>query len=203
MKNKYYMMGTLILMGINVVLFLCTDLLMFSPDAAFSFGDISYKTIIYDRQYYRFITSMFLHIDASHIFNNMLTLFVLGSYLEEYLKTPRFLMLYFLSGILAGAASIYYNMLRNYDTPSIGASGAIFGLMGALLYIVAFLGEYRRLDKRRIIFLVLFSLYGGFASGNTDNAAHIGGLASGFLLSIPLVKIGRPPEIEDSGYDEY
>lgn len=133
-------------------------------------------------QIYRLFTSMFLHGGWDHLLNNMLVLAVLGMYLEPVLGHLRYTGIYLLSGI---GAAVFSAALSVGGQGSIGASGAIFGLTGALLAEVLF---WRRkipqLTPRRVLFMCIASLYGGFVTVNVDNAAHIGGLLVGFLLLI-------------------
>lgn len=178
---------TLALIIINVVIFLLTDLFLPWTSDPLEWGGLSWNHFLHDHQYYRIITSMFLHNGLDHIFNNMLVLWVIGSYLEQHIGRISFLILYFSSGILAGCTSMVYNITQNDYAVSVGASGAIFGVMGALVYV---LWEQHRnhhdLDLRRVLLMVFLSLYGGFTSQGVDNAAHIGGFVSGLLITAIL-----------------
>lgn len=182
--------GTIILIAVNVIVFLCTDLLMTEPGSFIEKGADGYYLVFHNHEYYRLITSMFLHADLDHIFNNMLVLAVLGYYIEENMGHFPFLVLYFCSGILAGCTSNVYNMLQMDLTTSIGASGAIFGLMGGIVFMVWHQHRnHRELDLRRLGFMVFLSLYGGFTSQGVDNAAHVGGFLSGILITALLYLI--------------
>lgn len=169
---------------LNVLIFLVTDFFLFSSnDALVEWGALGWQAVFERGEWYRIFTSMFMHGDAQHIFGNMLVLAYLGSCLEQQIGSVRYFILYLGSGILAGCASMVYNMMWNDYTVSIGASGAIFGVMGAMLFLVIFLrnksGGY---NIRQIAVMLFFSLYGGFANPGVDNAAHVGGLVAGFLL---------------------
>lgn len=77
-----------------------------------------------------------------------------------------------------------YNMIQNDPTPSAGASGAIFGAIGGLVFVVWHMHRSQRsYDLRRVLFMAALSLYTGFASQSVDNAAHVGGFVSGFLIT--------------------
>lgn len=171
---------------INVTVFILADLI--SPVSGgtplLDGGALSWDFVINGHEYYRIFTCMFLHASASHIFNNMLVLLFIGSYVEQYTGRIKYLIIYFSSGIIAGCASMVYNMLRYDYTQSVGASGAIFGLMGSLLCIILVSQHYKDLGIRRVLFMVLLSLYGGFTSQGVDNAAHIGGFIGGFLTTL-------------------
>ena len=173
-----------IIIIINILIFLYTDS---SPDIISSLVDkaaLSWDRVFNSHEYYRMVTSMFLHSNIDHIFNNMLVLLFIGSYLEYAVGKLNYIIIYFSSGILAGCTSMVYNMMRNDNTCSIGASGAIFGIMGALVFII--LIKYRNsnnIDLRKILFMAALSLYSGFTSQGVDNADHVGGFIGGFLVT--------------------
>lgn len=158
-------------------------------DAWIEKGMSSRRYVFEMGQYYRLFTSMFLHGGIDHLFNNMLVLLVLGMNLEPVLGKMRYILIYISSGILGGILSC---LLSDGVTGSVGASGAIFGLSGAMLALVIF---YRKqvpqLSVRRVVLMCISSLYGGFISIGVDNAAHIGGLLSGFVLVIITNKIHK------------
>ncbi len=174
---------------INIIVFILTDFLSlpFRGNYIIDAGSLSWDRVLNYHEYYRIITSTFLHADIDHIFNNMLVLFFLGTYIEQYMGRIKYLIIYFSSGIIAGFTSMVYNMLRYDYTESIGASGAIFGIMGALLYILIIRHrKYHDLDLRRVAFMIFLSLYGGFTSQGVDNAAHVGGFISGIITAVLL-----------------
>lgn len=144
---------------------------------------MNYRPLVLEQgQLYRLFTHMFLHGSWEHLFNNMLVLCVLGLYLEPVLGHIRYSIIYLGSGIAGGLLSA---CMQFSGHGSVGASGAIFGLSGALLALVLFWkGKIPGLSVRRVIFMCIASLYGGFTSTNVDNAAHVGGLIAGFLLLI-------------------
>lgn len=128
-----------------------------------------------------------MHFGINHLVNNMLVLFFLGDNLERAVGHWRYLIIYLLSGLGAGSLSVYM-MIRSGDyAVSAGASGAIFGMVGALLYIVIRnRGRLENVTTKRLGFMILLSLYLGFTSSGVDNMAHVGGLISGFLLAVLL-----------------
>lgn len=155
-------------------------------------GGMYWPYVINDHQYYRLITYMFLHGGISHIVNNMLVLGVLGDNLERALGKVKYVILYFATGIIAGLVSMGYNMYMHTEAVSVGASGAIFGVVGAMVYIVmANRGRLEDLSTSQLIIFVILSLYAGFTSQGTDNMAHVGGFISGFILSILLYRKPR------------
>lgn len=129
-------------------------------------------------QFYRFLTSMFLHGGILHIAFNAFALYSLGPETERIYGTPRFLALYFIAGIAGGAASYAFS-----PNNSVGASGAIFGLVGGLAAFYyssrRVLGEMARQQLGGLITIVMINLFIGFSTPNIDNFAHIGGLLGG------------------------
>lgn len=133
-------------------------------------------------QYYRLFTGIFLHANFLHLIFNMYALYVIGMQLESFLGKGKYLAVYLLSGLGGSMLSIFFS--NGY---SIGASGAIFGLMGALLYFGYHYRVY--LDsvvKSQIIPLIVLNLLIGFTSTGIDNWAHIGGLVGGILATMAV-----------------
>jgi len=150
-----------------------------------------YAPGIRDGEWYRLVTHLFLHGDIMHLGNNMLILFCLGNALEHYLGKFSYAGIYFFSGILAGLGSVVYN---TDNTVSVGASGAVFGVVGAMAWLVIRnKGRLPGFTGPRMLIFVLMSVYAGFADQGVDNAAHIAGLIAGFLLAILIY---RKPEAE-------
>lgn len=179
---------------INVLVFLYTDFFaVFHGEEFLNNGALGWYPVLEKGEWYRLLTAMFFHVDGEHLFNNMLVLGYIGSHVENALGSRRYGILYILSGLLAGCTSMVYNMLQSDYVLSVGASGAVFGTIGALLYLVLFQREKRmQYSVSQIAFMAFFSLYGGFTSQSVDNAAHIGGLIAGFLLA-GILTLGKKP----------
>jgi rhomboid protease GluP len=162
-------------------------------------GALSWYFVKEEKEYYRILTSMFMHADWNHLFNNMIVLLFVGDNLERAAGKFKYLFLYFGSGILAGITSISYNMWKDYaqfsyeySAFSIGASGAIFGVVGAVLYIVIVnKGRLEDINSRQMILFVVFSLYGGISNARIDQAAHVGGFLAGIILAAILYRRPR------------
>ena len=147
-------------------------------------GMLSWTSFFRDHQYYRIFTCMFLHGGLDHIFNNITVLLFIGSFIEMRWGHLRFTILYFSTGILAGLTSMIYNMIQDDSTLSLGASGAIFGLMGALVVLILTgISTGYRTSRWQIVFMILLSIYSGASTPDVDNAAHIGGMISGVILA--------------------
>lgn len=177
------------LIGINIGVFLIFLLLGKSEDVLFmrEYGAMYEPYITEKHEYYRMLTCIFLHFGLEHLLNNMVMLGALGWNLEPEIGKIRFLLIYFLSGICGNICSFWINQRLGMITVSAGASGAVFGVLGALVWIVIRgRGQIGRLTKKKMMLLVGLSLYYGLTSAGVDNAAHIGGLISGFLLGMLL-----------------
>jgi rhomboid protease GluP len=148
--------------------------------------------LVQEGQYWRLVASMFLHIGILHLAVNGWALYQLGSLFEILLGSSRLLLVYFASGIAGSIASVMFSRAEL----SAGASGAIFGLMGAL---IAFLLKRREnltpQAKSLLMQLVGWAVVNvvfGFSVKGIDNAAHLGGAAAGFLLGLVLRPAGAP-----------
>ena len=187
MRRKPEAFCTTVLIVINVAVFLILSMLGDTEDAAFMLqhGAMYEPFITEGQEYYRIFTCMFLHFGIEHLVNNMLVLFVLGSRLERVIGKIRFLLIYLLGGIAGNVVSLFLELKMQEFSVSAGASGAVFAVMGAMIYIVirnkGWLGD---LSMRQILVMAAFSLYFGFTSSGVDNAAHIGGLLAGFVLAV-------------------
>ncbi len=136
---------TLAMMAVNIAGYiLCTQM----GEVVYNMGSMNAEKVLVDRQYYRFLTSMFLHADIEHIVGNMIYLIGLGQMLEQVIGHVRFAMLYLLSGLGAGAFSMMYAVLTGDFYDAVGASGAIFGLIGALFVLLALRDMGRRAQRR-------------------------------------------------------
>ena len=180
---------TFILILINVLVFLVSDLTGYSQDVMhmLDLGAAYTPLITEGGEVYRLFTSMFLHFGIAHLLNNMLVLFVLGSRLERAAGKLSFLVIYLLGGVAGNVISLLLELDSGDYSVSAGASGAVFAVMGAMIYIVVRnRGWLEDLSWRQIEVMALFSLYFGFASSGVDNAAHVGGLISGGILAVIL-----------------
>jgi rhomboid protease GluP len=189
--TRYIFTITNLLILINALVFFIMEIQGSTNDLYYVLdkGALYWPAIKFYHEYYRFFTYMFLHFGLDHLVNNMLVLFFIGGKLERIVGKAKFLCIYFSTGLLAGIASLGYNMLKNNNIVSAGASGAIFGVVGAMAYIVLLhKGKIKDISTRQIVLFVLLSLYGGLTSQGIDNIAHIGGLLSGFILAAVLYK---------------
>ena len=152
--------------------------------------------LVADGQAWRLVSSVFLHAGFLHLALNMLSLYFLGSFVEASFGRGRFLALYLLSGLSGGIAYLYFG---GFGSPAVGASGAIFGLLGGVLGYAVRRGTFSWQNPmiRQLLILLAINLYIGLSIPNVSNTAHMGGLAGGLVfgfLVAPTVysqKLGR------------
>ena len=177
------------LVAINVIVFLiCT----FTGEMLYNKGAFGVMEIMEGSSYYRMITSMFLHWDLQHLFGNMIVLYYVGEIVEKKVGHLSYIVIYFLSGIAGNIFSMGYELLFEEFYSSAGASGAVFGVEGALFFLVILNhGKLEYMTLGRLAFAIMFSLYSGFTSTNVNNAAHIGGVLIGFAVTV-IIMMMRP-----------
>lgn len=177
------------LVAINVIVFLiCT----FCGNMLYNKGELDVVSVLADKEYGRIVWAMFLHAGIEHLFNNMVILFFLGAMIEKVTGHILFLLLYFLSGIGGNLCSLLFKLIQMDYSASVGASGAIFGLDGVLLaWILLDRRSMPDVTPRRVVLMIALSLYSGFTALNVDNAAHVGGLVTGFLAGIIVCLIRK------------
>ncbi len=201
--KKAYVNGAIIIL--NVIYFAYLELMGSSLNSRFMIEKgAMYAPLLLERgEYYRLLTSVFMHFGVKHLFNNMLVLFILGDNLERALGKVKYLIFYLLCGIGANLFSLMFDVgTENYFVVSAGASGAIFGVVGGLIYAVAVnRGRLEDLSSQQLIFLVVVTLYHGFTSTGIDNAAHVGGLLIGIFLGALFYR--KPGKNKKRKYDVY
>jgi len=185
---------TYVLFGVNILIFILMGLAggRHNESMLLGFG-VKVNDLIDHGEYWRMVTPVFLHIGPLHIFFNCYAIWVAGPQVEKLYGSARFTIIYILTGIGGVAGSYWYNP----DVPSAGASGAIFGLFGALLvfglkYRSSIPPMFQRAVGRGVLPVILINLFIGYQFPNIDNSAHIAGLISGAMLAaiIPFKKPG-------------
>ncbi len=172
---------TKIIMAICILMYFVTLFLTDNFNLSLVLLGANNKALVLRGDIYRLITSAFLHGSIIHLVINMYSLWIVGSEVETYLGKWKFLVIYLLSAIMGSLLSLIF--LKNGI--SIGASGAIFGLLGCLLYF----GYHYRLYlsnalTNQIIPIIVINLVLGFSITGIDNASHIGGLIGGYLATM-------------------
>jgi rhomboid protease GluP len=179
---------TSVLIAINIIMYIISAVI------SKSFWDIDpytllflggqYGPLIEYGQWWRLVTAMFLHGGLLHILFNMYALYILGDQIERIFGKIRYIVLYFVTGVIASV----FSYIIEPDILSVGASGAIFGLFGALLIFAII--ERDKINKGalgNLVFIIVLNLYIGANSSNINNYAHIGGLISGIVLGLLLM----------------
>ena len=184
---------TVLLVAVNVIVYLILEMVGSTGDAEFMMKmGAAWPPSILEGEYWRFLSSTFMHFSFEHILNNMLVLACAGAILEKALGHIKYLLLYLLAGVGGSVLSFFQMIYSGEYAVSAGASGAIFGIIGALLWIVIrHRGRYESLTGKGLVFMIVISLYYGISSGGVDNWGHIGGLLMGFILSMILYRKSR------------
>ncbi len=145
-----------------------------------------YWPAVFGGEFYRIFTYMFLHSGFMHLLCNMAALFAVGFQMEEFLGRGRYLLLYFGSGLTSALAVLAADMLGGYPVYTLGASGAIFGLMGARIAMeLRFRRDtLRSAQVRRLLIAALVLLIPGATGMNVSVSGHLGGFFGGFLIGL-------------------
>lgn len=191
MKKPYITLGIIL---INFIMFMLMYIFGKGSTDAYTlvkFGAL-YKPLVLKGEVFRLLTTAFLHIGVIHLLVNSYSLYIIGSQLESFLGKFKYLFVYIISAICGSLMSIVFS-----SNVSAGASGAIFGLLGSLLYFGynyrVFLGNVL---KSQIIPLIILNLGLGFMISGIDNAAHIGGLIGGALSTMAVGLKHKTSEFE-------
>ena len=180
--DKPYM--TIGIIVVNIIVFVLMSISGSTLDAQYMAAHgAMYPEYIKDGQYWRLLTSMFMHFGLMHILNNMVVLGAVGQIVEKAMGHVKLLIIFLVSGMCGSVLSYIV---------SAGASGAIFGLVGALVWIViANRGFYEGISRQQAVFMVILMIYYGVSTQGVDNWAHGGGLVGGFVISIVLYRKKR------------
>lgn len=180
---------TYLLLAINIAMFyiLETNGGSESTQTLIEFGAKYNPAIIETGEWWRIVSSMFLHIGLLHLFMNMLAVYYLGAVVERIYGSIRFIIIYFLAGIGGGLTSFAFT-----TNVSAGASGALFGLFGALLFFgLIYKNVFFQTMGKNLLIIIGINIILGFSIPQIDNGAHLGGLISGFIASAILHLPGK------------
>jgi membrane associated rhomboid family serine protease len=178
-----------VLIGINVVVFVLQQASASFENHLILVGDALDPSTgqavgVAEGEYYRLLTSAFMHANILHIVLNMYALFLFGPPLEHVLGRARFTALYLVAALGGSAASYAFNAP---NVPSLGASGAVFGLFGAFFVINRRLGR----ENGGLLVLIAINLVFGFVVPHIDWHGHLGGLAAGTLTTVAMAYAPR------------
>ncbi len=147
------------------------------------FGALEKTLVLYNGEYWRLLSCMFLHAGLAHFAYNSLSLYIFGDRVEKYMGRLNFILIYLISGIAGSVASLFFA-----NAVCVGASGGIFGLMGAVLILARFTDrEVANLSYYSILLIAVIGILMGFIMPNVGNAAHIGGFTTGMILSFVVL----------------
>lgn len=180
----------ILLVVVNVAVWCIMELLGDTLNVSYiaEYGGL-YPEIIYNGEWYRVFTSMFLHFGAEHLANNMILLAAAGGRLENAVGPVRYLIIYTGSGLLGNLIWIYRMIQTGGHAVSAGASGAVFGIIGALVWVaIRNKGRFEGLTVRGLLVMIALCMYYGITTAGVNNWAHAGGAAGGFFLCILLYR---------------
>ncbi len=187
--------ATVALIVINTAIFLLMGFLGNPQDAGYMLkcGALLPTLVTEEGQWWRLFTACFLHFNISHAANNMLMLGAIGSYVEPLLGNKKFLTVYLLTGIIGNAVTVAVASAAHDYSVSAGASGAVFGITGALLAIVIKNGgRVEKLSLKGMILMIFLAVFAGITSTGINNTAHIAGLLSGIVFTFLLYRRPKP-----------
>ena len=196
--RKYsYCAVNLVLAAVQILVFiLCTA----TGNKMYIAGRCGTDLVLAQGQYWRLLTSVFLHAGLSHLGSNLLVQILMGNAVERNLGHIRYLALYLLSGIGGNVISVLYDRAQGVNIYLVGASGAVFGVMGTLFVLIIRGRKKLRSGSSlltRAAFAVFYAVYSGFRNPYTDNAAHLGGLLFGAALGTLLTVTLEDVDLQD------
>ena len=182
----------LLMVIINIVVFVILEWMGSTTETMFMLHHgAMYEPLVVERgEYYRLFTCMFLHFGVQHLLYNMLLLIFVGDMLEKAVGKVRYLMIYLGGGILGNLLSMVVAMRADSYAVSAGASGAIFAVVGALVFLAV--KNRDRISQEeiwRLMIMAVLSLIEGFTQTGTDSMAHLGGFLGGVVICLLLTAI--------------
>lgn len=179
---------TFTLIAINIIVFLIPQLMVQWAEPFYQYGALNGYWVIFKGETYRLFTSLFLHADMMHIVMNMLSLYMVGTMVEKLFSKLSYLGIYFVSGLFGSFASMFIHT----EGWAVGASGAIFGIFGAL---AGFAWIHRQTMRAQFIHfmknfgvILLLNLGIGLVFPSIDMSAHVGGLIAGLVGGMLVAK---------------
>lgn len=187
LDHNYIPKMTVFLIAVNVIVWIVLEWMGNTESAEFM---MKHGALTVDQvrggNWYVLFTSMFLHFGYIHLFQNMFVLFFASRYLEQEIGSLYYLLLYLLSGIVGNVCSYYVSLAGN-DVLSVsaGASGAVFGVLGALVVLTLLKqGRLAWLGSRGMVIMVVLCVIQGFSTAGVNNVAHMSGMACGVVMGL-------------------
>jgi rhomboid protease GluP len=197
-KNSKIYMPTFVLIAMNVAVYAWTSFLSgnvfeMTDSVLRQYGQ--YNPYVLNGEVWRWLTAIFVHANIAHIVGNMLFLFIFGLRAENQFDVKEYLLIYFLSGLAGGVLTFWlpllFPFLMDFNAVSVGASGAIFGMIGAVaVYARRAIGQSILSALMYVFFLFFINL-----APNVNYFAHLGGLAVGLLIGYLLAMTRKPRQV--------
>lgn len=178
---------TFTLLGVIIVYFIIMTVNGGTTDTKtlVRFGALYPPLVLFYGEYYRLITSVFIHIGVMHLFFNSYALYIFGTQIERVMGKVKYLIFFLLTGIGGNIVTFFFS----FETISAGASGSLFGILGAFVYLIQHHKDMITPEGRKSILKLLgLNLVITFISPSISITAHLGGLIIGYLLSYIFIK---------------
>lgn len=185
---------TAVIALINILVFIILEAGGSTLDSGYmlSHGALEYSAVFEQGQYYRLLSHFFMHFGMEHLVNNMFVFIVLGYHLENIIGRLQYFVMYMISGFASGIVSVLWYNILGEQCISAGASGAIFGIIGALFtLIIIYKGRLKDISYRRIVLFLVLTLYSGARNPEVDNVAHVSGFVIGAVLMLIIYGLGK------------
>lgn len=182
---------TIVLVAINVIVFMVLELTGSTENTMFMYisGAMYSPGVFEEGQWYRIITSMFMHFGYEHLLNNMFMLGILGYQLERQYGRIKYVITYFACGMVGNIVSGIFEMTSGEYAISAGASGAVFGIFGVLLVMIfKSRKQMGQVSVLRLVILFVLMVFGNMQE-DVDWMAHLGGALTGVILAVLLYKV--------------
>ncbi|WP_145409402.1 rhomboid family intramembrane serine protease [Paenibacillus xylanexedens] len=190
---KFFPLTSMLLVA-NVVMFILLSLNGGStnPVTLVEWGALT-NLPVYSEEWWRYFTSIFLHAGFSHLLFNSFALVVFAPPMERILGSIRYGVLYLASGVLGNVLALAWYNSVGQTTISVGASGAVYGIYGAFLYVALFQRTIMDESSRKTLYtLLVFGIIFSFAMSGINWMAHLGGLLGGFFIYGLIIRLWRP-----------
>lgn len=187
-ETRFIMTYVIIIMNVLVYIITASRGNVESAEYILECGGV-YAEAIKDGEIYRFFTAMFLHYGFMHLTYNMIFIFAFGRSIETYLGKVAFTLIYIISGLAGNVCAYFYNMESSYYAVTAGASGAAYALLGSFVVLTFSDKRHRDQNPAFLLIFVAASILDGLQNDDIANAAHIGGLVAGFVLTLAYVAV--------------
>ena len=188
-------MITNIIILLSLIIFVIINFIDKSDDKlslSIKYGAFYLPRIEVNKEYWRFITANFVHVDFVHIFMNVYCIYNLGHFFEMVLGTGQYLYLVLITCLFTSGACYFQGkkLVSTYNTVTLGASGIFYGYLGAMIALGLFVGGYFDYLLREYLYVILINVVFTLTSRQVSKAGHLGGLVGGFLAMVILIIVG-------------